>query len=128
MPKILIVDDEERIRMVVAEFLAKMGFTVVSATGGQEAIELLRSEPDIDLMIMDLKMPKVTGLDVLKEKKSLNNTKPLIILTGSIDAKEYLPELRELGLGEGDFVVKPVDLFLLLNTVKKKLLILQSLK
>jgi CheY-like chemotaxis protein len=121
MLKIMVLDDEEQIRKVLAKFLAKMGFEVIEAASGEEAIGLLRSEMDIDLMIMDMEMPKVTGLDVLKEKNNLNNLVPVIILTGSIDAKKYIPVLKELGLEPDDFVVKPVDLFLLLDVIKKKL-------
>ena len=121
MPKILVVDDEEQIRKVLAEFLTKMGFEVIKAAGGEEAIGLLRSGLDMDLMITDMKMPKVTGLDVLKQKDNLNDARPVIILTGSIDMNGDLSVLKELGLGPYDIVTKPIDLFLLLDAVKKKL-------
>ncbi|MFH1398166.1 MAG: response regulator [Candidatus Omnitrophota bacterium] len=122
MPKILVVDDEEGIRRVLVEFLAKMGFEIIQASGGEEAIELLRPGLEMDLMVIDMKMPKVGGLEVLKEKKNLNDVRPVIILTGSIDAEEYYSSgLKELGLGPGDVIYKPVDLFSLLDTVKKKL-------
>lgn len=121
MPKILVVDDEEQIRRVLAKFLVKMGFEVIQATGGQEAIALLRSGLDMDLMITDLKMPKKTGLDVLKEKKILKDTRPVIILTGSINVNKYFSKLEGLGLGPDDVVIKPVDLFSLLAAMKKKL-------
>ncbi len=121
MPKILVVDDEEQIRRVLAEFLTKMGFEVIKVAGGEEAIGLLRSGLDMDLMITDIKMPKVTGLDVLKQKDNLNDARPVIILTGSIDVRKYLSVLKELGFGPDDIVIKPVDLFSLLDAVKKKL-------
>jgi len=72
MPKILVVDDEEGIRRVLAEFLTKMGFEIIKASAGEEAIGLLRSGVEMDLMVIDMKMPKVGGLEVLKEKKNLN--------------------------------------------------------
>ena len=121
MPKILVVDDEEGIRRVLVEFLAKMGFEIIQASGGEEAVGLLRSGAEMDLMVIDMKMPKVAGLEVLKEKKNLNNVRPVIILTGSIDAEKHYPELKELGLGADDIIYKPVDLFELLNMVKNKL-------
>jgi DNA-binding response OmpR family regulator len=122
MPKILVVDDEERIRRVLAEFLAKMGFEVIQAPGGEEAIAMIRSGAELDLMIVDMKMPKVAGFDVLKEKYNLNDQRPVIILTGSIDAEHYYAELRELGYSlKDDIVYKPVDLFVLLDVMKKKL-------
>ena len=122
MPKILVVDDEEGIRRVLAEFLAKMGFEIIQASAGEEAIGLLRSGVEMDLMNIDMKMPKVGGLEVLKEKGNLNDVRPVIILTGSVDAeKHYASGLKELGLGPGDIIYKPVDLFSLLDAVKKKL-------
>ena len=123
MLKILVVEDEEQIRRILAEFLTKKGFEVVKAIGGEEAIRLLRSGLDMDLMITDMKMPKVTGMDVLKEKKNLKNTVPVIILTGSIGTERRLPELEEFGIGLDDVVVKPIDLFQLLDLVRKKLCI-----
>jgi DNA-binding NtrC family response regulator len=121
MPKILVVDDEEQIRRILAEFLGKMGFEVIQASSGEEAIGLLRSGAKTDLMVIDMKMPKVGGLDVLKEKNNLKDARPVIILTGSIDADKYYDGLKELGFGPKDIVYKPVDLFSLLDTVKKKL-------
>lgn len=121
MPKILVVDDEEKIRRVLAEFLTKMGFEVIQASGGEEAVGLLRSGVEMDLMVIDMKMPKRDGLDVLKEKKNLNDVKPTIILTGAIDGEKQYAGLKELGFGPGDIIYKPADLFVLLDLVKKKL-------
>lgn len=122
MPKILVVDDEEQIRRILAEFLAKIGFEVIQVSTGEEAIGLLRLGVEMDLMVVDMKMPEVGGLEVLKEKKNLHNVRPVIILTGSVDAeKDYASGLKELGLGPGDIIYKPVDLFSLLDAVKKKL-------
>ena len=121
MPKILVVDDEERIRTVFEKFLTKMGFEVIQTSAGEEAIRLLKSDEKIDLLIIDLKIPKVSGLEVLKEKHYLNDMRPVIILTGSIDAERHDAGLKELGFGPGDIIYKPADLFLLLDMLKKKL-------
>jgi CheY-like chemotaxis protein len=119
--KILVVDDEEQIRKLLIDFLTRVDFEVIAACGGEEAIECLKARPDIDLMIVDIRMPRVTGLDVLKKKNSLNDTRPIIILTGSIDTEKYLPELKELGLGFNDVITKPIDLYSLLGEMKRKL-------
>lgn len=123
MHKILIVDDEEKIRDVLAKFLVKAGFEVIQAPGGQEAIEILRQDGKIDLMVLDMKMPEVSGVDILQEMRNLNKTLPVILLTGSIDAEKYLISLKELGFAEENICYKPVDLFALLDLVKKKLVI-----
>ena len=121
MAKILLVDDEKKIVEILALFLAKMGFEIISLFGGEEAVEFLKSGKKADLMLLDMKMPKVTGLDVLKEKKSLNDTTPVIILTGSTGQEEAYEQLKEFGFSREDIIYKPVDLFFLLTEIKKKL-------
>ena len=121
MRKILVVDDEARIAELLEGFLIKSGFDVIKAFGGQEAIEILNSGIKIDLMVLDMKMPEVSGCDVLLEMERINRRIPTLIFTGSIDAQIYLREFRALGYTEKDILYKPVDLFELLNSVKKKL-------
>ena len=121
MHKILVVDDEVRIVDLLQEFLVRMGFEVIKAYGGEEAIRVLRSDVMIDLLVVDMKMPKITGLEVIKEMVNINRKIPAIILTGSIDAEKYLINLKELGYGGVDIVHKPVDLFALLDAVKNRL-------
>jgi CheY-like chemotaxis protein len=121
MYKILVVDDEARIAKVLEEFLVKSGFEVIKALGGEEAIKVLGSEAKVDLMLLDIKMPKITGVDVIKEMGKINRKIPLIILTGSIDAEKYLVDLKGLGYTGTGVIYKPVDLFVLLDLVKKKL-------
>jgi DNA-binding response OmpR family regulator len=116
-----VVDDEEQIRRILAEFLTKTGFEVIQASGGEEAIRLLKSDEKIDIFVVDMKMPKVTGRDVLKEKKMLNDVRPVIILTGSITLEKDIGALKELGVEPDDILTKPIDLFLFLEAVKKKL-------
>lgn len=121
MYKILVVDDEPQIAKVLEEFLVKSGFEVTKAIGGEEAIEILHSDIKIDLMLLDMKMPKVSGKDVINKMQELNKKIPTVILSGSIDAIKYLEELSKIGFTEEDVLYKPVDLFVLLNKVKKKL-------
>jgi DNA-binding NtrC family response regulator len=121
MYKILVVDDEEKIRDILEKFLTKSGFEVIKATGGQEAIEILRSDIKLDLVVLDMKMPKVSGADVLQEMKNLNKMISVILLTGSIDAEKYFTSLKELDFKEENICYKPLDLFVLLDLVKKKL-------
>ena len=122
MPKILVVDDEEKIRDILVKFMEKAGFEVMQAPGGREAIETLRQDNNsIDLMVVDMKMPKVTGADVLREKSRLGKSFPAILLTGSVDAEKYLMGLKDVGLTGEDICYKPVDLFVLLEMIKKRL-------
>ncbi len=119
--KILVVDDEPRIAKVLQDFLMKMGLEVTTAAGGEKAIEILDSGIKLDLIILDMKMPGVSGPDVLKHMKKINCAIPALVLTGSIDAEKYLQDLKELNFYSENIVYKPVDLFMLLEMVKKKL-------
>jgi DNA-binding response OmpR family regulator len=121
MVSILVVDDEERILKLLSVFLAKKGFDVHEASGGGAAIEVLRSRVKIELMIIDMKMPHITGLDVIKEKNRLKNICPVIMLTGVLSEEKDIAEFCALGLSEQDILYKPVDLFVLLDAVTKKL-------
>jgi DNA-binding NtrC family response regulator len=121
MPKILIVDDEANIVKIFADFLSRMGFDVIPAVGGAAAVELLKSGIAMDLMVLDMKMPKVTGLDVLKAKHGLKDARPVIIVTGSMGQEKVYAAVKEFGLCREDIVYKPVDLFVLLDEIKKKL-------
>ena len=121
MARILVVDDEEKIIKIFSTFLSKMGFEVIEVVGGEAAIGFLKSGMDMDLMILDMKMPKVTGLDVLKVKHSLNDRRPVIIVTGSMGQEEVHAEVKELSFGREKVIHKPVDLFLLLDEIKKQL-------
>jgi DNA-binding NtrC family response regulator len=121
MHKILVVNDELGIVKVLAEFLGRQGFEVVTALGGKKALEILSSDAKIELMILDIKMPKLKGTDILKEISRRDKKIPAIILTGSIDIEKYIDDLRELGYTRSDVLLKPVDLYLLLDLVKKKL-------
>lgn len=121
MYKILVVDDEIKIVKVLKDFLAKMEFEVIEAYGGKEAIEVFNSQTKIDLLILDMKMPKVNGIDVLREVKRINKEIPVIILTGSIYLDNFIDDLSKLGYVQEDILYKPIDLFTLLDMVKKKL-------
>jgi two-component system nitrogen regulation response regulator NtrX len=121
MSKILVVDDEIRIVDIIEKFLKINGFDVVKAIGGEDAIRVLSTDTRFDLMVLDMKMPKVNGLDVIQKKEELGKKFPVLLLTGSVDAEKYLEELKDRGFTAEDILYKPIDLFVLLEKVKKKL-------
>jgi len=125
--KILVVDDEPGIIKIFETFLIKNGFEVIKAAGGEEAIKVLNSDTKIDLMLLDMKMPKVPGIDVINEMVRINKRIPAIILTGSIDAERYLIDLKASGYSREDILYKPTDLFELLKLIKNKLSIAERL-
>ncbi|MFH1876167.1 MAG: response regulator [Candidatus Omnitrophota bacterium] len=122
MYTILVIDDEPKIADIFRRFLIKSGFKGIVAFGGEEGTGVLRSEVKIDLVTLDMKMPGITGFNVLKEMRKINKKIPVIILTGSIDLENcLLADLQEVGFSREDILYKPLDLFAFLATVKKKL-------
>lgn len=121
MYNILVVDDEPEIVKVLDEFLTRNGFNVIKAMGGSAALKVLSSVAVIDLMILDIKMRHISGMDVLRELERLNRKVPVIILTGSINTEKYLDDLSKLGFDENDIFYKPEDLYLILDVIKNKL-------
>ncbi len=121
MYKILAVDDEKGISTILEKFLQKSGYEVLIAEGGQQALDIINSNENIDLIVLDIKMPGITGVDVLKEMARSNNETPVIILSGSIGVQENVDELNKLGYDEEQILYKPIDLNELLERIKEKL-------
>lgn len=99
--KILIVDDEQAIREVIKEYCINENYEVIEAIDGEEAINKLNT--DIDIIILDIMMPKVDGYTVLKEIRK-NFKTPIIMLSARTD--EY-DKLQSFNLGVDDYVTKP---------------------
>src|SRR5919206_4526472 len=98
--KILIVDDESTVRDVVGRYLRREGFETVEAADGRQAIALAA---DADLVVLDLMLPQVDGLEVCRQIRSTRNT-PIIMLTARAEETD---KLIGLGIGADDYVVKP---------------------
>lgn len=122
MHKILIVDDELQILNVLEKFFKLKEFEVICAKNGQEALEHINSEDNIGMVIVDLKMAGVSGLDVLRTLGGMSRKIPAVILSGCPQvAEEDLEMLKALGYSETDVYCKPMDLFALLEVVNNKL-------
>lgn len=123
MDKILVVDDEPEIVEVLRDFLTQKRFEVIGADCGSKASDILNSDSAIKLMILDMKMPGKSGMEVLEELSQLDSDKkiPVIILTGSIDAEKYRDKLKEAGYSYADIAIKPIDLNVILGKIKEKL-------
>ncbi|CCH48170.1 sensor histidine kinase [Pseudodesulfovibrio piezophilus] len=102
--KVLLVDDEEGIRTVLSVAIADAGYTVVTAENGTEALSILSREP-IQLIVTDIKMPGMDGLELLQKIKKLNHEAEVIMITGHGDMHSAIESLR---LGAGDFITKPL--------------------
>ena len=100
--KLLIVDDEKLIRDVITEYAKNENFETLEAEDGKEALEIIKNN-EIDLVVLDIMMPKMDGLTFLKEMKKINNI-PVIIL--SARTEEY-DKLTGFDLGTDDYLTKP---------------------
>ena len=101
--KILVVDDESRMRKLVKDFLTKKNFQVLEAGNGEEAMDIFYEEKDIALIILDVMMPKMDGWEVCREIRK-NSKVPIIMLTARSDERD---ELLGFELGVDEYISKP---------------------
>lgn len=101
--KILVVDDESRMRKLVKDFLTKKNFQVLEAGNGEEAMDIFYEEKDIALIILDIMMPKMDGWEVCREIRK-NSKVPIIMLTARSDERD---ELLGFDLGVDEYISKP---------------------
>lgn len=103
--KVLVVDDSLLIRKLLRDFLEKKGYTVLLAEDGKEALEMINKDMP-DMMLLDITMPVMDGIEVLVELKKLNINLPVIIVTNTADIKIARETLEK---GAYDYVTKPID-------------------
>lgn len=101
--KILVVDDESRMRKLVRDFLVKSHYEVVEAADGAEALDLFFEKKDIDLVILDVMMPKMDGWQVCREIRAYSKV-PIIMLTARADERD---ELKGFEMGVDEYIAKP---------------------
>ena len=101
--KILVVDDESRMRKLIRDFLAKSGYEVLEAEDGEKAIDLFLTIKDIALIILDVMMPKMDGWEVCREIRK-NSSIPIIMLTAKSSEAD---ELKGFELGVDEYISKP---------------------
>ena len=101
--KILVVDDESRMRKLVKDFLVKKNFEVIEAEDGAQAIDIFFAQSDISLIILDIMMPKMDGWQVCREIRGYSKV-PIIMLTAKSDERD---ELLGFELGVDEYISKP---------------------
>lgn len=116
--KILIVDDDPRNIFALKLTLKSKGYDVRSSLSGDEAITMLKDEPDIKVILMDMMMPDMDGYQTMKNIRKTEPINKSIIIAVTAQA---MPEDREkcLEAGADDYVTKPIDVDTLLNTIEK---------
>jgi DNA-binding response OmpR family regulator len=101
--KILVVDDEARMRKLVKDFLIVKGFSVVEASDGEEAVDIFFEQKDIVLVILDVMMPKMDGWETCKTIRKYSQV-PIIMLTARSEERD---ELQGFDLGVDEYITKP---------------------
>ena len=117
MSRILVVDDDDTTRLIISRVLAKTGFSVSEARDGVEALEILRSDR-FDLMVCDVWMPRMTGLDLLVALRTLDHAPRVVVMTSDDTPDTMLKAVREQAFS---YVHKPVEPSKLLTTVREAL-------
>lgn len=115
--KILIVDDEKDIRASLTDFLSpRINCEIFQAENAYEAIEKIKNEP-VDLILLDINMPGISGVDVIKKANEQSNEIAVIVLT-KLDSSALAHQIEELG---AMYIPKPFSLRIVYDEVKKKL-------
>ena len=119
MSKILIIEDEEPIRRVLVRILTDedSSFEIHEASDGKKGLDLIKND-SYDLVLCDIKMPKVDGIELLQRTRKTNSTVPFIMLTGHENIETAVESMK---LGAYDFISKPPDLNRLINSVRNAL-------
>ncbi|MEO8108703.1 MAG: sigma-54 dependent transcriptional regulator [Ginsengibacter sp.] len=114
MPSILIIDDEKSIRKTLNEILSFEGYTIDEAADGEEGLKKFK-EKNYDLVLCDIKMPKVDGIEFLERAKEINDGTPIIIISGHGNIETAVEAVKK---GAFDYISKPPDLNRLLITLR----------
>ena len=117
LTKIILADDEENWRLIVRDFLEQEGYTVLEAANGKQAVELLRGHPDTALVILDIMMPGMNGLEACKELRRFSQV-PVLMVTARSDEESEISGFRE---GADQYISKPVKMRAFMERVKSLL-------
>ncbi|MEX0811804.1 MAG: sigma-54 dependent transcriptional regulator [Chitinophagales bacterium] len=117
MARLLIIDDEKSIRNTMREVLEYEGYTIEEAENGQKGLEMIKSNP-YDAIFLDIKMPKMDGMEVLEESMKILSDTPVIMISGHATVDNAVEAVKK---GAYDFISKPMDLNRLLITVRNAL-------
>lgn len=104
--KFLFVEDEEELLQIICDALTKLEINYVTAKNGKEALEVIAENSDIDVIVTDINMPYMNGLEMIKRLKNDGNNLPIIIMSAHTE-DEYIQKAKTLGINE--YLLKPFD-------------------
>ncbi len=114
-PFIMLIDDEVPFVETIAKRLGKRNMNTISAFSGEEGIETLRKNTELDVIVLDVKMPGMDGLETLKEIKKISPLTEVIMLTGHATVESAIDGMK---LGAFDYLMKPCDIEDLVSKIK----------
>ena len=103
--RILVVDDEADIRRIIRILLESRGYRVLEAPNGRLAVETIRKEPDVDLILLDIMMPELSGIEASREIRRLSSA-PILFLTARTQEQD---KLEAYSSGGDDYLAKPLS-------------------
>ncbi len=115
---VLLIDDEANLRWALSQWLATRGLSVQTAASGEEALDILRHDPDVAVAVLDVNMPGLSGMETLRAIKATRPEVETIIVTGYATAQCALESMR---LGAMEYLAKPCDIHVLLEAVQQAL-------
>ncbi|MFQ5799239.1 MAG: sigma-54-dependent transcriptional regulator, partial [Bacteroidota bacterium] len=113
---ILVVEDDTAMRQSCAKLFRLEGYGVVEASSGADALDHIKEQGDIDIVLTDIKMPEMDGMTLLKEIKSLDSGIVVVLMTGYGSIKNAIEAMK---YGAADYITKPFDTNELLMTISK---------
>lgn len=115
MFKVLIIEDEKNIRTIISKYLKRFDITCIEAENGVQGLATyMREKDNVDLILMDVMMPEMNGIECTKKIREISNV-PIIVLTAKSEDED---EIEALELGVNDFITKPFNLEVLLLRIK----------
>ena len=113
--KILVVDDELKMRILIRDFLRREGFETMDVSNGEQAIEVFLNNKDISLIILDVMMPVMNGWETLQEVRTYSDSVPVLMLTAKSENEDVIKGFQ---LGSDDYLTKPFHMPILIERVK----------
>lgn len=116
--RILLVDDNKLNREIVIKMLKKEDIKIVEAESGETAIKILENDAEFDIILLDVNMPDMSGIDTARYMKDkIKDLKTVIVMFTSVDIRDKINNIKEFGVG--DYIIKPVKKYELMSKIKK---------
>ncbi|MGB0990199.1 response regulator transcription factor [Halarcobacter sp.] len=112
--KLLFVEDEDDLIEIISDTLDKLDTNYLTAKNGEEALELVEKNPDLSMIITDINMPVMNGLEMIEELKQKDIDLPIIVMSAHTEL-EYINKAKELGVN--DYLLKPFDFIKFINLI-----------